>query len=453
MTQLRPVIWSKGTLLTPQHLQLQDRFIESVLGFHLDALSFRPWGFRELQINRESLQKGVFAVSRASGIFPDGLLFSMPDSDDLPESLQIQLDKHQESTDVYLTIPQFHESGMNVSLQAQDGQGRRAAESETRFRSEWRVFRDETSAASERRISIARKNFRLITAAVEGHVAMRIARVRRGAAANSLELDPQFVPPLIDISASPYLETIVKNFLEIMSAKSANLSRMRRQRNENVVEFSSSDIMNYWLLYTVNTYLPLLRHISETTKGHPSHLFDTMLAMAGGLTTFSSRLQPKDFPLYDHEDLGTCFRTLEEFIRKLLEGGRPPWDSLPLKVAKPSVHATALAEEKYFHNAQMYLAVSADMPEADLINGIKTFKVSSADRVEELMSLAVGGIRLTHTPKPAVIPINIKYQYFIVDQTGPDWDSVRRARNFAVYVPRDFRNPQLELWIIVPQNE
>ena len=33
MRQLQPVIWSKGTFLTPQHLQTRDRFLESVLQF------------------------------------------------------------------------------------------------------------------------------------------------------------------------------------------------------------------------------------------------------------------------------------------------------------------------------------------------------------------------------------------------------------------------------------
>ena len=30
MKQLQPVIWTKGTLLTPQHLQVQDRYAEDI---------------------------------------------------------------------------------------------------------------------------------------------------------------------------------------------------------------------------------------------------------------------------------------------------------------------------------------------------------------------------------------------------------------------------------------
>jgi type VI secretion system protein ImpJ len=51
MEQLQPVIWTKGTFLTPQHLQTQDRFIEDTLNFRLHALKFCAWGFSELVIN------------------------------------------------------------------------------------------------------------------------------------------------------------------------------------------------------------------------------------------------------------------------------------------------------------------------------------------------------------------------------------------------------------------
>ena len=68
MKRLQPVIWSKGTLLAPQHLQIQDRFIEGTLEFTLDSLNYRPWGFGRLGINQEALAAGVFAVTSASSL-------------------------------------------------------------------------------------------------------------------------------------------------------------------------------------------------------------------------------------------------------------------------------------------------------------------------------------------------------------------------------------------------
>src|SRR6185295_9930666 len=107
MKLFQPVIWSKGTFLTPQHLQAQDRFIENQLHFQIDALNFRPWGFSRLSIDQKALATGDFALVSASGILPDGLTFDIPDSDSSPEVKPIApyFDNKETSRDVYLTIP------------------------------------------------------------------------------------------------------------------------------------------------------------------------------------------------------------------------------------------------------------------------------------------------------------------------------------------------------------
>ena len=80
MRQLQPVIWMKGTCLSPQHLQSQDRFIEDSLRFRVESLAANAWGFLKVRVDQEALGAGVFAVTEASGIFPAGLLFDFPAS-------------------------------------------------------------------------------------------------------------------------------------------------------------------------------------------------------------------------------------------------------------------------------------------------------------------------------------------------------------------------------------
>src|SRR5712691_1300312 len=130
MRQLQPVIWSKGTFLTPQHLQTQDRFIESSLQFRLETLNFRPWGFRELRINQEALGEGSLAISRAVGLFPDGLPFEIPDSDPAPppKPLAPFFEADQISVDVYLAIPHYRERGLNISVAQRNTDTRYQAE-------------------------------------------------------------------------------------------------------------------------------------------------------------------------------------------------------------------------------------------------------------------------------------------------------------------------------------
>ena len=51
---------------------------------------------------------------------------------------------------------------------------------------------------------------------------------------------------------------------------------------------------------------------------------------------------------------------------------------------------------------------------------------------------------------PGAIPVKSGFQYFRVGKTGPEWQSITRARNVAAYVPADFPNAQLELLVVLP---
>jgi type VI secretion system protein ImpJ len=449
MRRLEPVIWTKGTFLSPQHLQIQDRFLENLLRFQLDSLVFRGWGFRSLQIDQEALAGGTFAVAAAAGIFPDGLLFDIPASD-APPPVKIMaecFEPDQDSLDVYLAIPDYRDRGVNVAG------ARRAADA--RYRAEFELFRDENTGTSEKPVQVARKNFRLLVEGEtrEGSATMRVARVLR-TPAGVFQLDPRFVPPLLDIAASDYLMSIARRLVEILSARSSTLSGMRRQKNQTLADFTASDIANFWLLYTINTAFPALRHIFESRGGHPEVLWSEMLALAGSLTTFSLKIHPRDLPPYDHADLGRCFTDLDEKLRLLLDTVVPSnVVSLPLKLVQPSIYATSLDQDKYLVNTRMYLAVQAEIQQAGLINKAPLLlKVCSANHIEHLVKQALPGMQLTHVASPpSAIPVKMNYQYFSLGQSGLAWEAVVRARNLAVYAPGDFPNPQMELVILLPQ--
>lgn len=439
----------KGTLLSPQHLQTQDRFLENTLQFNLEALSFAPWGFRRLQLNQEALASGYVSIAEAEGIFADGLLFDIPNADPAPPPKPLEgcFDADQTTLDVYLAIPHFRDRGLNVSL-AQ-------SKTDTRYLSEVSMLRDENTGLAERPVQMARKNFRIL---VEGESqqhssVLRIAKIER-TAAGLYRLDTRFVPPLLDLTASDFLVSILRRLVEILAAKSSQLAGSRRQKNLSLADFGVADIANFWLLYTINSSFPLLQHLFETRRGHPVLLYEAMLSLAGSLTTFSSQIHPRDLPRYEHNELSFCFEDLDAKLRLLLETVVPSnFVSLPLKLGQPSIYETSLADDKYLRNTKMYLAVRAETNEADMISKAPHLvKVCSANHIEHLVRLALPGVPLTHVPRPpSAIPVKLNYQYFSLSQTGVAWEAVTRARNLAAYVPGDFPNPQLELLILLPE--
>lgn len=448
MKQLQPVIWSKGTFLTPQHLQAQDRFLEDTLSFRIQALRFCPWGFREFVINQELLGSGQFAISRAAGIFPDGLLFDVPDADAAPplKSLREFFDQDMTSMDIYLAVPEYHEKGRNLSPSGETG---------SRYLAEVITLRDENTGQNEKPVQIARKNMRLLaeTENREGWSTLRVANVQR-TEADTFVLNPRFVPPLIEIGASEYLSGILRGMVEVLSARSSQLSAGRRQKNQNLADFTATDIANFWLLYTVNSYLPAFNHLFENKQAHPEELYAAMASLAGSLTTFSTNVRARELPLYQHDSLGPVFTDLDQKLRSLLETVVDTnLVSLPLKQVQNSIYATAIEQDKYLANTRMYLAVSAEAAEETIIKRVpQLVKVCSATHIDHLVKQALPGVQLTHLPNPpSAIPVKLKYQYFSLNQSGPAWEAVNRARNFAAYVPGDFPNPNLELLILLPR--
>ena len=448
MPLLEPVIWAKGTVLNPQHLQIQDRFLVDSLQFQLQALNFRPWGFRRLRIDQSALATGTITISEASGILSDGLLFDIPASDAAPSPRLIadRFAQDQETLAVYLAIPHYREQGLNVANGMRDV--------EARYRAEVAMMRDDNTGQSERPVMVARKNFRILVEgeSQEGMSVMQVTNVRK-TPAGVFQADPHFIAPMLDLSGSDYLLSIARRLVEILSAKSSTLSGSRRQKNQSLADFTASDIAQFWLLYTINTAFPTISHLFETRGGHPESLYSAMLQLAGSLTTFSAKIHPRDLPVYDHEKLGDCFTDLDEKLRYLLETVVPSnFVSLPLKQVSPNIYATSIDKDEYLRGTRMYLAISADASQADIIGRAPSLvKICSGDHIELLVQRALAGVPLIYSVSPpSAIPLKLNYQYFSLSQSGGPWETVVRARNLAAYVPGEFPNPQVELIVLLP---
>ena len=443
MRQLQPVVWSKGVFLSPQHLQAQDRFFEETLRFLSGALSYRNWGFSSLSVDAAGLSEGQLSLTQATGVFPDGLMLDMPASDPAPRSRTLDECFHdgRATCMFYLAIPQDRPGGINIGLQ-------RGGVS-TRFYSELQMLRDENSSGIEKPVSLARKNLQILAEGenLEGSVLLPFVQIER-TEAGGYRLDAKYVPPMLNLKGNELLSGILRGLMETLVARSSQLAGSRRQRNQSLADFSASDIANFWLLYTINSQLPVLRHMLDATQVHPEALYLQMLSLAGALTTFSSKIEPRDLPKYEHERLGPCFIALDAIITELLDTVIPSnFVALPLKPLRDSIYATAIDKDKYFENSRLYLAVSSDMREADLISRFPLLaKACSATHIEQLIRQALPGLKLTHVPvPPRAIPVKLRYQYFSLDRTGPVWEAITRARNFAVYAPGEIPNPEMEL--------
>lgn len=447
MRYLQPVLWTKGVLLTPQHLQAQDRHHEQTLAFQIGALSFCPWGFSELTFDQEALAAGSVVVSGAAGRFPDGLLFDTPTGGPTPSPKRVMdaFAPDQQSVMVHLAVPEYRPGARNVAPASDHVV--------TRWSADEQLVRDETTGLTERPIQVAPPSLRLMLdgESLEGFATLPIARVVRSGT-GALSFDHAFIPPLLDLTASDTLLALTRRLVERLSAKSSALSGSRRQRNQGLADFSVADVGSFWLLYTLNTHFPTLRHLHDVRRGHPAMLWEAMLALVGALSTFAADADPRSLPAYDHLRLGEGFAEIERRLYDLLDGAVVDTAvALPLKAVRPTLHVVAIDQIKWLEAPQWFLAVSAPVRQQELIPKVlQGCKVGSADVVDTLIRQALPGIELAHVSSPpSAVPVKLDFQYFAIRKAGGAWDAINRARNLAVYVPAELVDARFELVIVL----
>jgi type VI secretion system protein ImpJ len=441
--------------LTPQQFQTQDQFFEDALQFRFAASQFANWGVTALEIDSDALANGLFRLSNCTGVMPDGEAFDMPDIDDLPPSRAVaeHFPPNRESLDVFLGIPEIRPRARNVSIPEGETDEASRALPTTRYLAETRMFTDENTGNEEKPVQVARRTFRVLFEDEyrDGFSSLRVAQVTRNAAGIPM-LNPRFIAPCLNLASNSYLSGLLRRQIEILATKSGALSGPRRQRGKITAEFSPSETANFWLLHTVNSYLPELKHIWKVRRGHPEAAYVAMLRLAGALSTFSLEAHPENLPDYDHNDLGRCFTLLDQEIRDLMETVIPSkFISVPLEVKDRFIWGGAVTEDQYFRDSQFYLAVSAKMGVDEIIRKVPHLvKVSSQDDIQRLVRNALPGLTLRHVQvPPSAIPIRLDNQYFALNQGGELWNAMMLSRQVAVHAPGEIVDPKMELYIVL----
>jgi len=452
MKQSHRVVWSKGMFLTPQHFQAQDEYFEDQLQFRSTASTSCNWGLTGLAIDLEALANGVFTIRHCRGILNDGLTFNVPETDEPPPGREIapSFAPTEPEIDVFLALPERRGRGRNVTVPSgPDGR----SEAGTRYVASTRLVLDQTGGIEEKPIQFADKNFRLVFGgeSLDGTSFLRIARVTRSPAGTYI-LRGDFVPPSLSVDSSDYLLLMLRRLIELLAAKAGSLSNMRRQKGRSVADFGPGDLANFWLLHTVNNYLPQLKHLWVARRRHPELMYFTMLGLAGALCTFSFDEQSRSLPDYDHDNLGRCFTDLDEKIRALLETAIPSrCIVIPLNLTEKGIWSGEIKDEQYFKKTQFMLSVNAQMGMDDIVRQVpKLMKVSPPAEIQRLVRNALPGVTLRHAPvPPAAVPVRLDRQYFGLNQSGILWDGIVKSQQLSVFVPDEISKPELELLIVL----
>lgn len=442
MSWRNKVVWSQGMFLQPHHFQQEGRYTERVIDTRVRALSPFAWGFAELQLDDSLLALGRVGIARASGTWPDGTPFAIPQLDPSPAPLDIPPDLKNEI--VYLALPVQRE-GLN---EADFGEG--AGDELARFEAIVENVRDNTDATAEPEdIQTGRLKLRLLRAKelTDAYTVLGAALVQERRSDNAVLLDRSYIPPQVVADASGQLSSSLTLLHGLVRQRAHALAGKMGQLGHGV-----SEVAQFLRLQLLNRNEPLLRQYSSAPNVHPRELFNVCLQLAGELSTFhSATRRAPDFPPYKHDDLRGCFTPVFDAIRDMLSAVEED-NAIQIELVdrKFGVRTAVVPDPDMTRTATFVLAVNAQIPGEQLRTRFPAqTKVGPVESIKELVNFNLAGITLRSLPvAPRQLPFHAGFFYFELERGGELWQKFEASSNLALHVAGDFPGLELALWAI-----
>ncbi|HDM8047664.1 TPA: type VI secretion system baseplate subunit TssK [Vibrio fluvialis] len=436
------VIWNEGLFIKPQHFQQQQRYVEYHIDERMTAVSRYLYGVSELSLNPEYLSFGRIAIERAVGIMPDGTAFRIPQEDAMPDALEIE-DASLANQLVYLAVPLRSESLMEVNWPEERGTGRYVSR-RLEVRDVHTVQGDTTTID----VSPVRMQLMLEKEDRSSFASIAIARILEKRPDGSVVMDPDFIPCHLNVVGNAALHRFINEMSGLMRERAKNIA----QRISSPSQGGVADVSDFMLLQALNRLQPQMQHLAELRSLHPERLFECLASVCGELATFTdeSRLPPA-LPSYNHDmpsqSFGPLIRNLRQSLSVVLE---PRAVSIQLDKRKYGLMVAPVHDPQLMDSAEFIIAVKARMPLDDLRRLFtQQTKVSSVEKIRELISLQLPGIPLISLPvAPRQLPYHAGYTYYQLDKTSPAWAMLNHSSGFALHVAAAFDDLDLQFWAI-----
>jgi len=433
----RKPIWTEGLFMTPQHLQQCDTYHESLLHARVHALLPFDWGITDVQFDERSLASGQLKIIKAHGVFAEGTPFLIGEhGEDEVEARPIEgaFPAALDALDVFLAIPNIRDNQANTALDpAKAGPA-------IRFVAQQVSLPDLNTGRSEQAINWARNNIRVLfgTEPRDAYHTVRIAQLERDKT-GSIVLKDSFVPSLLRIGASKWIMSNLRRVLSAMVGKQKALAEGRRMRSAASVDFQASDASKFWMLHTMNSFIPTVSHLVDHGAVHPEELYLLLGAIIGELCTFSPDGDPADLPKFNYLELGDVLKPMfDRCIQMISAVLAEQFIIIALEKRDDGMYLGRFEDPSIPRKYEFFLECQG-ADEATLREKLpKLLKVASWTQVGYILNAAIPGVKteVEYRP-PGAIPVKPGLVYLRVTMEGDYWNDVLSSGTIAIYQPID----------------
>lgn len=435
--------WIEGMLMEPQHFQQQERFFEHTLQQRVAALEANHWGFSQIEINRELLEQGKFALIKASGVFPDGTPFTLPD--DAPLPLPLMITENSTAKRICLTVMSDLPGVAQTDLNRSDQKSRLHAVDADIADSNQGISSEGTPRIAT--LKLARLNCRLhlqeeISSA---ETSLPVGRVVERQHDGRLLLDEEMLPPLLDFHASRWLVAATTELIGLITQRLESVFRT----DVPAAVGGLSELLELLLLQLLSEYHLRLSHLLESSQSHPEKLYQVLIGLLGRLSIIpgGERIWSRSDLHYDHSQPHRGFLPVMRAIRRAL--------SLVIEAPAVALNFNGRGDDilicqndPSLRLEKIVFAISCALPGDQLRTAFPAqVKLGPVEKIVNLIDLQLPGIRLLPmVTSPRYVPFYPNSSYFETDTADPLYQEMMAGASMAMSIVGDFPDLRMDVW-------
>jgi type VI secretion system protein ImpJ len=456
----RPLFWHQGLFLQPQHLQLADLHVQSLMTPIYKYLGPHPWGVGEMEIQTAALDNRSFNLLSGNFIFPDMTYVSVPDNGIIEaRSFDEAWVEGGKPFAVYVGIKKWNESGENVTVTSRLSN---LGDINSRFVTtvdpeEIQDLHHNGPPAKVQRLYHLLKVFWETEKDQLGEYHLipvaQLERIGEGVA-----LSEKFIPPAITIKSSDLLLRLILDIRNQIQSRGRQLESFKRERGIHTAEFSARDTVYLLALRSLNRYIPLLEHISGASHAHPWNVYGILRQTIGELSAFSEQFNVlgemteggPSVPDYDHRNLWDCFSRAGATITQLLDEITAGPEYAFQLLYDGTYYAAELAPDIFEGRNRFYLVFKTEADPQFVLESLETIsKLSSKESLPLLIARALPGIKMAHlSDPPQELPRIARAIYCQIDHHSDQWSQVQQGHNIALHWDTAPEDLKVELMVV-----
>ncbi|UHL65681.1 type VI secretion system baseplate subunit TssK [Paralcaligenes sp. KSB-10] len=456
----QPLFWHQGLFLQPHHFQYHDAWIEQTQARMLELTAPWMWGLGALKISETALAARQLVVEQVAVRWRDGALTESP-GNALIGALTFELsDFSSGPRTVYIGLRRLEDEQVNVQTYEKLDD---ASQADARLivAADPPTVPDRYTAGPAGRVAFMNYVLRLFWDDELENLGQYelLPLVRLEQDGDVIRISPNFVPPCLNLAASPALQQLVRELRDDVIGRARQLEIFKQPMNSRAG--NDSQFGPVLALSVLNRYGPQLNGMLETPQTHPWLVYSLLRQLVGELSTFSeycdllgeTRDGQRLIDTYRHMEIGPSLKGIIDVTRRLLNEitvGPEMLVHFEQDGASSDLFRAEMRPEFFGARHRYYLMARSTLDPLDLGQKMALeAKLGVPDQIETLITRSLPGIEMLPLKTlPLGMPRRAGATYFRLESLSEEWDAVTRAGSLALFLPGAPADLRLELIVI-----